>query len=232
MKNLPSWLGIGCVKCGTSWTWREIRKHPQIFTPQKKELFFFSGRGTLEDYTSHFHDATGIAGEWTPDYFHEPEAMYRIKKLIPKAKLITIFRHPVERAFSNWKHAIDAKRLRANIPFGSAFPHWRIRARGIYSRKLKEWYEIFPQEQIKILWYDDILKKPLAVLKDVFQFIGVDDDFIPNNYEKQFKFSYHNNEDLQSPMSDEDRQRWLEYYLPFTEELEEMTGRDLSEWKK
>lgn len=232
MLRLPDWIGIGCVKCGTSWVWREIKKHPQIFTPDRKEIHFFNGGSekSLRWYANLFTQSSPDqkVGEFTPDYYHHYEAMHRIKEKVPHANLITLFRHPVERAFSNWKHAVQEKRFEGT--FEESFDFWRVRERGIYSRWLTRWWSLFPKEQLKIMWYEDIAKEPVKFLQEIYRHIGVDDTFVPEGHEKQFQFHYHGNEELANAEIT-GRQRWLDYYLPYTEALEKQTGRDLSLWK-
>lgn len=234
--KLPHWIGIGCVKCGTSWTWREMRKHPQIFAPEAKELFYFTGGSTkpLKWYSKWFKNGEPdqLLGEWTPDYFHHYEARHRIKEKLPNVKLLVLFRHPVERAFSNWKHAVHEGRLPKNLTFDQSFSYWKIRDRGIYSKPLKKWLRLFSENQMKILWYEDIKTRPIQLLKEVFQFLDVDDSFVPENHNEWFQFSYHENDKLtNTKLEKEDRNVWLDFYLPYTEELEKLTGKNLSHWK-
>ena len=234
LMRLPDWIGIGCVKCGTSWLWREMRKHPQLFSPKAKEVHFFDNhRRTIENYMKILGRANSNqkTGEFTPDYFHHYEARFLIKEYSPNAKLIVNFRHPLERAFSNWKHALSAGRF--NGTFMESFNFWRVRERSIYSRWLKKWYELFPKEQIHIVWYDDIESQPVTVLKDIWNFLNVNNNFLPEGYNEWFKFEYHNDDEqynIQKP-TETQRKKWLDYYKPHTEELETITGRDLSNWK-
>ena len=235
--RLPDWIGIGCVKCGTSWLWREMSKHPELYSPKIKEMHFFNTalRRPMENYMKRLGKAEPYqkTGEFTPDYFHHYEAMHLIKEYCPQAKMIVCFRHPVERAFSNWKHANNAGRFDPNKTFMDSFDFWRVRERSIYSRWLRRWYSIFPKEQIQIIWYDDIQSEPIKVLKKVWNFLEVDESFVPLSYEEKFQFDYHKQDEIlnaQRPTIEE-RKKWLDYYKPYTEELEKMTKRDLSKWK-
>ncbi len=236
MAKLPTWIGIGCVKCGTSWAWQQLRKHPDLFAPIQKEVHFFNFCATKDVswYRTKFQRAKPHqkVGEWTPDYFHHYEAMHLIKEYVPDARLMVIFRHPVERAFSNWKHALQAKRLPKGMTFKESFKNWRVRERSIYSRWLKRWWAVFPKEQLKVMWYEDIKKRPVKFLQELFEHIGVRSDFVPPDHKEWFQFPYHKNKKLNEvTLSQEDREEWLKYYLPHTEELEELTGKDLSHWK-
>lgn len=228
--RLPDWLGIGCVKCGTSWAWRELAKHPQVYSPTK-ELNYFNYKFPLIDYIRYFdgREQGQLLGEWTPDYFHHCESMHNIYNTCPWVKMIVIFRHPVERAFSNYKHAIFEQRLPEGLAFSEAKNKWRIRKRSIYSVYLKRWHNLFRKEQIKVLIYEDIKIKPVEFMQEIYRFLEIDDTLLPNL--EQFKFDYHSNPINEMKLSQEDRQDWLKFYLPYTEQLEEMIDKDLSHWK-
>jgi len=36
---LPNFLGIGAQRAGTTWVYHCLREHPQIFLPDKKEIW-------------------------------------------------------------------------------------------------------------------------------------------------------------------------------------------------
>lgn len=40
----PTFLGIGAQKCGTSWLYRNLAAHPEVWLPPEKELHFFDER--------------------------------------------------------------------------------------------------------------------------------------------------------------------------------------------
>jgi Sulfotransferase domain len=236
IRRLPDWLGIGCVKCATSWAWQQLWKHPQIYSPSKEVSYFnYTQLFSCDTYKSFFEGAEPgqQIGEWTPDYFHHCEARHNIKEMCPWIKMLTIFRHPVERAFSNFKHAKFEGRIPIKWDFNRSFRFWRIRQRSVYSESLREWYKLFSKDQIKILWYEDIKDNPVKFVQEMYKFLGVDDTFIPDKLDQKFEFDYHKDNDITNlKLEDKDREEWLEYYLPYTEELEKMTGKDLSHWKK
>ena len=41
LKASPDFLGIGMQKAGTSWMYEQLKKHPSIWLPERKELHFF-----------------------------------------------------------------------------------------------------------------------------------------------------------------------------------------------
>lgn len=234
-KSGIDWLGIGVVKCGTSWTWRELGKHPQLWTPQIKEVHYFnlSSKKTWEWYQNLFSIAppTSLVGEWTPDYFNHPEARFIVKEYCPNTKMIVIFRNPTDRAFSNYKHALYAGRMKPKITFAKAFQNWRIRERGVYSTFLKKWWDIFPKKQIKIMLYDDLQKDNIKFIQTLYKWLGVDHTYLSQDYKRWFDFTYHYTKHNKIKMSKEDRKLYTKYYIPSITELEGMIERDLSEWK-
>lgn len=44
---------------------------------------------------------------------------------------------------------------------------------GRYGYFLKSFYDAFPAERIKLLFFDDLVRDPVAVLQDLFGFLGV-----------------------------------------------------------
>ena len=58
---LPDFLGIGAQKAGTTWLWENLRRHPEIFVPDKKELHYFDNKfdQSLRYYTRRFEAARG-----------------------------------------------------------------------------------------------------------------------------------------------------------------------------
>jgi len=38
----PHFLGIGAQKAGTTWLWTQLKRHPQVWMPPRKELHYFS----------------------------------------------------------------------------------------------------------------------------------------------------------------------------------------------
>ncbi len=73
----PTYVGIGAQRCGTSWWYDSMRRHPRIRrSPLGKEVHYFDRfwRGDAPDdiaaeYASLFPRPEGqLVGEWTPRY--------------------------------------------------------------------------------------------------------------------------------------------------------------------
>jgi hypothetical protein len=111
----PSFLIIGCQKCGTTSLYNYLIQHPNVAAAKKKEIHFFDfhyGHG-YEWYKKHFPAPNGskdnkrlITGEATPYYVFHPHVPSRAKESLPNIKLILLLRDPVERAFSHYKYHV------------------------------------------------------------------------------------------------------------------------------
>jgi hypothetical protein len=177
---LPDYLGIGAQRAATTWVHHCLREHPQIFVPPGKEIHFFDkhyGRG-LTWYASHFRPGPGhiALGEVTPNYLDHKLAAPRMARVLPHARLFVILRDPVERALSAYRFFRRQFRGRT---FAEACRSSYLIDLGCYARHLKRLFEYYPKEQVKIIFYEDVLRKPSTVLAGLFRFLGVADSFVP-----------------------------------------------------
>jgi hypothetical protein len=125
---LPTFLGIGAQRSGTSSIHQYLNQHPQVFLPSRKELRFFSHiqdefhySGPKDDrmrndvvcswpaYKTFFRNAGKYParGEISPDYLSIADKAARyIRQYLPEARLFCVLRNPVDRAYSNFLYAI------------------------------------------------------------------------------------------------------------------------------
>ncbi len=173
---LPTFLGLGAQRAGTTWLYRCLAEHPQVFMTAKKEVYFFHlnyDRG-MSWYQDLFADAgSALArGEITPDYMYREQALDRIANDLPDVRVIVMLRDPVERAISAIAlHPDRYKGLSLRDTF-EKFPD--LIERGLYTLHLKKIYEYIDPQRVLILFYDDISLAPGRMLDQVFEFIGVD----------------------------------------------------------
>ena len=197
----PTFLVIGAQKCGTTWLAQMVSQHPEVSVASKKELHFFNyvhnyEKG-LEWYRNQFSISTktNAVGEFTPNYFWtdqdhneitRSERIANIPELVHKAypnmKLIICMRNPIDRAISAYYHHIRAGRVTAKQSIIEVAQRYGIKTMGFYDVHLKNWMSYYSHGNFLILIYEedfeDIRKK--HTLERVFQFINVDDKFVPN----------------------------------------------------
>jgi len=146
----------------------------------------------IRAYKALFDDVSNekAIGEASPWYIYLENAPRQIQAYIPKVKLIAILRNPVDRAYSNFLQQAnnrepftdfsqalqeENKRIRNNWR-----PHWHYKQLGFYHVQLSRYFKVFDRSQIKVYLYRDFCNNSVGVLRDIFQFLDVDDSFIPN----------------------------------------------------
>jgi hypothetical protein len=188
----PDFIGIGVQRSGTSWLFECLKEHEGVFLPQK-EVHFFNNkyeRG-VDWYESLFKidDQDKARGEITPDYLFNEYSIERIAQHYPNIKLIIILRDPFDRAYSAYSLFKSHGRFK-DMTFEEAIKKdkW-ILEQSLYSSQLERVFSLFPEEQVKIYDFEDISYRPLWLLRDVFEFIGVDANFQPSRFKERYNVS-------------------------------------------
>lgn len=192
----------GVQKAGTTSLAHYLTEHPGLLSPTRKETHFFDNESIdwdCPDYSS-FHaffpayDGTRRAFEATPAYIFWPPALERIRVYNPGARLIFLFRDPIERAWSQW--CMQYAQGRERFAFHVAIRQGRLRLRGIaesdrarrqychyrygyvergfYARQVCLLLEIFPKSQVLFLRSRDLKENHAAVLDSIASFLGLD----------------------------------------------------------
>lgn len=192
-------LVIGAAKSGTTWLHQMLKQHPQVYLPGPKELHYFNRRFTenpqvvnynsekpVSWYLSFFqHAQPGQAlGEMSPPYLWDEDAAQRIHDFNPALKLIAILRQPVERLYSYYLFLVQRGSL-VDCTFAEALKKRPdLKARGNYYTHLSRFLALFPQEQLKIMLYDDLMADNRQFLLDVETFLGLD-EFVPPDIDQR-----------------------------------------------
>jgi len=180
--TLPNFIVIGPGKTGTTWLYQCLAAHPGVALARNtKETLFFNDyydRG-LGWYGRFFDglDAPAI-GEVSNTYFFHPEVPARIAAHLPGVKLIAFLRDPVDRVMSLYLF-----RLRNGLVKGSVdeviAQDSSIVAQNFFDEHLARWFAAFPREQIFIALFEDLKRNPRQLLRNIYEFIGADPDFVP-----------------------------------------------------
>ena len=185
----PSFIGLGVQKGGTSWLYRQLQKHPEIYVPtDRKEIHFFDTyfEKGQEWYLDWFKskDSAKAWGEITPEYIYFENVPQRIQETLKACaidqttKFLVMLRHPVLRAYSHYQMIFQSgqgQKYRDFRDFMETHPHGF--KRGLYSVQLSRYFELFPKENFLILVSEDIF----------LQAEGKEDDSYNEGYIKAFK---------------------------------------------
>lgn len=186
-ERLPTFIVIGAMKAGTTSLWRYLRSHPQVFTPEEKELGYFIAEKNWSRgrdwYLANFAGAgdTIAVGEASPEYTlgHAYRGVpERMAGLIPAAKLVYLLRDPVARLRSHYLERVragDEKRP----PERALAEHPGYVMASRYMWQLERYLEHFPREQILLVTSEDLQRAPAATLATVFAFLGVEQGWEP-----------------------------------------------------
>jgi hypothetical protein len=177
----PNFLVIGAVKCATTSLCDILGSHPQIFVTQPKEPDFFCDDGVFargwEWYESLYEDAIGkvAIGEGSTGYTKallHPNSAERIASYLPDAKLIHIVRHPLKRIESHWLHLVAAGL--DVTPFTEALKKWpHMIHTSLYWKQISRYRGFYPDKNLLVLLFEDLVKNPHAVLEKVYRFLDV-----------------------------------------------------------
>ena len=205
--NQPNFILIGAAKSGTSSFYNYVKQHPSVYvSPVPKTNFFVSdfvdGEARVEDldFTPeqikkfNFSVTTPEAyqqlfanvppgktalGEISPMYLNSFVAAKKLKASNPDVKLIAMLRNPVDRAYSGYQ--MQLRQAKEQRDFSSNLDPEEIYIRGgFYYAQLKRFYDVFDSSQIKIFLFEDFKQNARQVIKEMFDFIGVDADFEPD----------------------------------------------------
>ena len=179
----PNFLIIGAPKAGTTSLWALLREHPDIFTPETKEIGFFCwddvyARG-FDWYCSLFAPGAGCAarGESHPRYSlieSNPESPARIAHYLPNAKLIYMVRHPLDRIVSHYLHETSLQRIPPRSFARSVRTHAPLLEGSRYHHVVQAYRRYFPDRQLKVVFFEQFTRDPETVVGDCCRFLDVD----------------------------------------------------------
>lgn len=197
------------------------------------DVRFLTGNGSLSWYRSLFQPAARegyITGEITPAYaLLSRDTIERVHKLSPSAKIILVLRDPVSRTWSNLGRYAkknektlteDELRLRLRKP--------QNMRRSQYNRTLDNWLAVFPDNQVYIGFFDDLVRNPKIFLDSVCGFLGVEP--ISNQLPHQLATPIGSGSSTVGDMPDWIRRELARMYEPELRQLRDRVGGPAEEW--
>ena len=235
---MPDFLIIGAKKCGTTFLYDLMSRHPYVEPAAKKELHYFdilADEESTEWYRRCFppprwkDGRRTITGEATP-YWDKHCVPERIAKVLPQARLIVLLRNPVDRAYSDYQQArrkgwetrtfeeaIEAEK--AQLPASSKYL-----SRSTYVDHLLRWSKYFADEQMLVLKSEDFFECTQDTIERVLDFLELP-TWEPEASEKRNRNKY------EQEMHPATRQRLEEYFEPHNEKLYEHLGVEF-DWQQ
>ncbi len=242
---LPNLIIAGSQKCGTTWLHQSLSKSSAIFGSTPKELGYFnrpdhSSPEALAAYVAHFPETAGAKYymESTPHYFRTPKRRVdiasNISAMLENPRIIVIFRDPVDRYASAFIHHIMRGRFEYSPTITEVSDAHGMLTLGRYASNLRHWLPYFPD--IKVLFHDDLLSDPAALIADVMAFLGLENDIddealMFRTNDKSVKVRRKGlNWEAMPELSPDAAAQLRDFYRSDILDLQSLTGRDLSHW--
>ena len=189
----PNFFIVGASKSGSTTLYEYLKKIPEIYMPSMKEPHYFH-KNSFEiisrkidnesEYLKLFKSATKeqSIGEASTSYLQDPDSAKLIHEKVSDAKIIIILRDPCQRIFSGYLMFKSEGRMKMSFhKLITTQPSWL--ESGLYYSQVKRFIDIFGPKQVKILIFEEFIKDPKAVIKEILEFLGVDYE-LPENFEK------------------------------------------------
>jgi hypothetical protein len=177
---------IKCEEFREDYKQKTIINLDEYFSRKELEKKHIAYIENYDDYLKLFRDVKHEKriGEISNGYLYSQVAAQEIYNSNPTAKIIIILRNPVERAFSHWLMGLKIG-LAKNKDFfkevlndynslnkGWGISHTYIEL-GLYYEQVKRYFDIFPEENIKIFLFEELKNKPLTLMNDLYEFLDL-----------------------------------------------------------
>jgi hypothetical protein len=202
----PNFFIVGAPRSGTTAMYEQLRQHPDIFMPHRKEPHFFGSDLTqrltpLDEpaYRRLFEPgrAASRRGEASVWYLYSERAPLEIRDYVPEARIMIMLRNPVDMIHSLYTHwlftgnedlddfeaALAAEPDRAR---GARIPASAIRPEGLryrhianYVPHVQRYLDAFGRDAVHVVVYDDFRDRQPDTYRAVLEFLGVDPGFVP-----------------------------------------------------
>lgn len=248
--NLPKIIILGVIKGGTTALWYNLDKHPDIAMAKRKKegigMHFWGGRhwGRGFDWYCDKFEKGKIGGEKSIGYWKSKKAIKQIIKHVPDAKLFLCVRNPVDRAYSHYQ-------MHQNKDKNLEFDYKKYFGEGLYINKIENNIAPFAgKDQLHLCIAEHMKKDPTSGMREVFEFIGVEDLNLPKKVIDGVLRRHRNREEdievsrnepfyrvwdrwsAKGRLEGPERERLLELYRPYNERLFDYLGYEIEEWKK
>jgi len=188
-------LIIGAMKCGTSSVFNYLKGHPQICPSIVKEPEFFSENQWHGIEVENYHDLWPSYNPAVHKYVLEASTGYtkypwetnvprNISGYSINPKFIYIVRNPFDRIVSHFNFTAQSnkKNNTSHLQNVQIVDSHYINISN-YFMQLEQYRKYFPVTQILILDFDDLNNNPAVLLKKIFEFLDVDPDYFPEEFE-------------------------------------------------
>lgn len=205
---LPNFLIAGATRSGTTSLYYYLKQHPEISFPHLKEPRYFSsinlklpqkGPGdetvdeklilNYDDYCDLYQNIQNKRiGDASSEYlYHHHTSAEEIFRKLGDIPILIILRNPIERAFSaynnlvrdgreylSFEDAVENEENRLNKNWDMM---WAYIGVSMYYDQVNTYLNTF--KNVKVLIFEEFIENTQENLKEIFHFLGVDENFTP-----------------------------------------------------
>jgi len=202
----PNLFLVGSPKCGTSFLWKKLKEHKEIFCPNfpQKELNFFSSENLNKESYYNSYAIKSISnyldkfkGSKNQKYLFDGSVSYFIYNDVPKkiydfnpnAKIIIMYRDPIKRAISHYnmdrRMGLAKKKLSYYLTEPKEEKFYRQYVdNSMFLKNYLNFKKFFNDDQILILNFDE----PNNISSKLSKFLKIELD--ENFFDFSQKFNY------------------------------------------
>jgi len=189
---------IGAQKSFTTSLKTYLGEHPSVITHPQQELAYFTDdkeykmgyqRALAHYYKNIDYNAHKKMVAKSAFLYISERSIKRLYDHNPNCKLVLSLRNPVDRAYS--AYLMECNYADMEFPFNeiksvvekaddSYWPFKLFIDAGNYAKHLQSIYKYFPKDQVKVVLCEEIKEDAIKVCKDIFEWLGVDDTFVPD----------------------------------------------------
>ena len=194
--NSPSvFIIAGMPRCGTTFLYHNLQKHPSVFCPFRKETNYFSvnhHRG-IEWYRDLYRDIRPgqIGADVSPSYFLHGQTIARIIRFNPDTKIVLGIRDPAEWSLSFYNQLLTHM-WRGHPPFAEFIYKYSYPVSGqtipmelskrFVTKTIEQYRQVFGHN---VLLYDFAFfqRSPLGVLRAIEHFLDLPHYYTESNFD-------------------------------------------------
>jgi len=201
LMHAPDFFIVGAPRCGTTAMNEYLKRHPEIFISNRKEIHFFDTDlhtvppRTEAEYLKLFELATDQkwVGETSVWYLLSDVAASRIKAFNPESRIIIMLRNPVDMVYSlhgrmlfhdnedveDFQKAFAMSNQRwqgPGVSYRCELPAKCLAYQevGRFGAQAQRYYDLFDPSRIHIVVYDDFRADTPGQYQKILQFLEVE----------------------------------------------------------
>ncbi|XP_078000537.1 heparan sulfate glucosamine 3-O-sulfotransferase 1-like [Glandiceps talaboti] len=250
-KHIPDVIIGGAKKCGTGALKTFLSYHPSLAMARREVHYFDKNYSKgIQWYVQMMPVSTPdqLVIEKTPMYLIDPDIPRKVyKDVSPKTKIVFTFCDPVYRAVSDYAHVRFRHRNVTGYKIKDTFEDSvldtngalvtanKLISTGVYIKHLQNWLHVFPSKQIHIVDGEVLKTDPSVELQSLETFLNITKFFTRDSFyfdKKKGFYCLHKPKELclvsgkgrhHPNVRQEILDKLKEYYLPFNNQLEEIS---------